>query len=186
MGCRARSLLKGLRCTAPTRRRRALDCDLERQRIIGTVGRGTALIGCTRCRRPPNGEQPHSPSRPASAAVPVSAPPRKGAAQPTPPAQSCPTHSPLRTRWSCSHSLTHSSPALRVFSSRSLCAGSAAHGVPKARVWLIGRKSTARRGAIRIKRASRSIMSELASRILPRRYERRGRRRFPSRWREYR
>jgi hypothetical protein len=28
--CRARSLLRGLRCAAPTRRRRALDCGLER------------------------------------------------------------------------------------------------------------------------------------------------------------
>jgi hypothetical protein len=34
-----------------------------------------------------------------------------------------PRHSPLRSWRSCSHWLTHSSPALRVFSSRSLCAG---------------------------------------------------------------
>jgi hypothetical protein len=76
-----------------------------------------------------NGDQPHTQgsgaSRPASAAAPVSAPAREGAAQPTPRARTDPRHSPLRTRWSRSHFLTHPSSALRVSSSRSLCAGSA-------------------------------------------------------------
>jgi hypothetical protein len=59
------------------------------KRIFGTVGRVPALIGLARCRRPRNGEQPHTQgsgaSRRASAARPVSAPAREGRAKPNAP-----------------------------------------------------------------------------------------------------
>jgi hypothetical protein len=66
--------------------------------------------------------------------VPVSAPAREGAAQPTPRAPSCPRSFPADDQVATLALPTHSSPAPRVFCSRSLCAGSArawrAEGAP--------------------------------------------------------
>jgi hypothetical protein len=112
--CRARSLLKGLRCGAPTRDSAPLTVILNGKEPAPLDG-PPALIAAARCRRPRNGERPHTQGSEASCLASTS----RAAGLPPEGCGFCrrhrrgtvPTHSPLKTRWSRSRWLAHSSPA---------------------------------------------------------------------------
>jgi hypothetical protein len=126
---------RGLCAVADATAGSALDCDLGRKKSSAPLDVNPALIGLARCRRPRDGEQPHTQGSGAIRPASVLRPERSRAAgrnRLTPGARNRPPSFPAEDQVAMLALHTHSSPPLRTFCYRSLRARPV-HGVPEAR-----------------------------------------------------